>query len=135
MKSSVKAAFLSLLLILLAACAGTDESSKANPSVEDVLAEKNLRIVEEINQLINFNIRGWQYVNWENVILEDGPSRIYLVELTAQCRELQWAQRIAFTSFGRAVTRNERIMVTDGGGYTRHCLIKALYELEKIPKQ
>ncbi len=118
------------LAISLAACAGS--TPKAEKSVDEILAEKNLRIVEPVKQLINFNIRGWQYVNLQNVVLEDGPSKKYLVELNTPCRNLDYAQRIAFTSFGRVVSKNDKLIVSDGPGHVENCFMKAFYLLEKI---
>ena len=130
MNTRFKFLSVALLTAILAGCAGVGEPKETGKTVEQVLAEKNLRIAEEVDNLVNFNIRGWQYVNEQNVILEDGPSKRYLVELTSPCPELRWAQRIAFTQFGRVVSRNEKILVNDGGGHIRHCLMKAFYRLE-----
>lgn len=132
MTSFLKAVLSVAFAISLSACAGT--APEADKSVDEILAEKNLKIVEPVKQLINFNIRGWQYVNLQNVVLEDGPSKKYLVELNNPCRNLQFAQRIAFTSFGRVVSRNEKLIVTDGPGHVENCFMKAFYLLEKIEK-
>lgn len=132
MNPFLKATVSIALAISLSACAGT--APEADKSVDEILAEKNLKIVEEVRQLINFNIRGWQYVNLQNVVLEDGPSKKYLVELNNPCRNLDYAQRIAFTSFGRVVSKNEKLIVTDGPGHVENCFMKAFYLLEKIEK-
>ena len=64
----------------------------------------------------------------------DGPSRHYLVELNAPCYNLQFAQRIAFTSFGRTLRNTDFIAVTDGPGTVERCFMKTFYTLEKIEK-
>lgn len=132
MTLSLKAVLSIAFAISLSACAGT--APEAEKSVDEILAEKNLKIVEPVKQLINFNIRGWQYVNLQNVVLEDGPSKKYLVELNNPCRNLDFAQRIAFTSFGRVVSKNDKLIVTDGPGHVENCFMKAFYLLEKIKK-
>ena len=83
-----------------------------------------------MNQLVNFNIRGFLYVNRENVVLQDGP-RDYLVELGAPCPNLEFANTIAFTSTGRVVRAFDRILVRDAPGRVERCVIKAIYRLEK----
>jgi hypothetical protein len=118
-----------LFATLLAACAGAPP--EAEKTVDELLAEKGLEIVEELDRLTVFNVHSWQYVNDHNVILEEGVSRRYLVELRNSCPETQWAQRIAFTSFGRIVENTDRILVTNGGGRVDRCTMKTFYRLEK----
>jgi hypothetical protein len=121
---------LAALATFMAGCAGSPPEE--GKSVEDLLAEKNLRIVEELNQLVNFNIRGYQYVNRQNVVLQEGVSRNYLVETRAPCPNLEFARTIAFTSTGRVVREYDKLLVRDGPGRVEYCVIKAIYRLEKI---
>jgi hypothetical protein len=121
---------LAALASFMAGCAGSPPEE--GKSVEDLLAEKNLRIVEELNQLVNFNIRGYQYVNRQNVVLQEGVSRNYLVETRAPCPNLEFARTIAFTSTGRVVREYDKLLVRDGPGRVEYCVIKAIYRLEKI---
>ena len=121
-----------LLAAGLAACAGAPPEE--GKSVEQLLAEKNLRIVEELNQLVNFNIRGYQYVNRQHVVLQEGVSRNYLVETRAPCPNLEFARTIAFTSTGRVVREYDKLLVRDGPQRLEYCVIKALYRLEKMDK-
>ena len=126
--------FTSLVAFLFAACSGVGKPPEEGKSVDELLAEKNLRVVEEMNTLIAFDIHSWIYINRENVVLRDGPSRHYLVELNAPCYNLQFAQRIAFTSFGRTLRNTDFIAVTDGTGSRERCYMKKFYTLEKIKK-
>ena len=121
-----------LLAAGLAACAGAPPEE--GKSVEQLLAEKNLRIVEELNQLVNFNIRGYQYVNRQHVVLQEGVSRNYLVETRAPCPNLEFARTIAFTSTGRVVREYDKLLIHNGPQRFEYCVIKALYRLEKINK-
>ena len=124
--------FSTVLLALLSACSGSGEAPEASQSVDEILAGKYLRIVEEIKQLVAFNVHGWLYVNRKNVVLRDGPNKYYLVELNAPCRNLEFAQQIGFTSFGRVVHKNEFIVVSDTPGRVERCSILKLFKLEKI---
>ena len=126
------AALFLLFFSVLGGCSGTGEAPEANKSVEEILAEKNLQIVEQIDKMVAFNVHGWLYVNRRNVVLRDGPSRYYLVELNTPCPNLEFAQTIGFTSFGRVVRKNEFIVVTDAPGRVERCSILKLFELEKI---
>ena len=120
--------------IFVVACSGTGKAPEEGKSVEELLAEKNLRIVEELNTLIAFDIHSWIYINRQNVVLRDGPSRHYLVELNAPCYNLQFAQRIAFTSFGRTLRNTDFIAVSDAPGNLERCYMNKFYTLEKIEK-
>ena len=121
-----------LLVLLLAACSGTGEPPEAGKTVDEILAEQDLKIVQEIDKIVAFNVNDWRYVNRRNVVLRDGPSRYYLVELNTICPNLEFAQAIGFTSFGRIVRKNEFILVTDAPGQVERCLISKFFELEKI---
>ena len=121
-----------LLAAGLAACAGAPPEE--GKSVEQLLAEKNLRIVEELNQLVNFNIRGYQYVNRQHVVLQEGVSRNYLVETRAPCPNLEFARTIAFTSTGRVVREYDKLLVRNTPDMVEYCVIKSIYRLEKIEK-
>lgn len=114
----------------LAACAGAPPEQ--GKSVDQLLADMNLRNAEELNQLTNFNIRGYRYVNRQNVVLQEGVSRNYLVETRAPCPDLEFATTIAFTSTGRVVRKNDKLLLRDAPGRVQYCVIKALYRLEKI---
>lgn len=135
MNALVKRILALAMLTALVACAGAEQKPDEERTVEQILEQKNLRIVEEVDKLINFNIRGWQYVNRQNVVLEDGPSKNYLVELNTPCPNLEFAQVIAFTSFGRIVNRSDFIVVTDAPGRVQRCMIRTFYNLEKIPRR
>lgn len=130
MNTILKSIVIPSLVALLCACAGSPPEPEK--TVDQILADKNLEIAEEISQLVAFNVRGWQYVNRQNVILEDGPSKKYLVELNRTCHNLDYAHVIGFTSFGRVVSKSEKLIVRDGSGRADHCLIKTIYRLEKI---
>jgi hypothetical protein len=132
LRAKIVAALSACLVIV--SCSGTGTAPEEGKTVDELLAEKNLRIVEELNTLIAFDIHSWIYINRENVVLRDGPSRHYLVELNAPCYNLQFAQRIAFTSFGRTLRNTDFIAVTDGPGTVERCFMKTFYTLEKIEK-
>ena len=119
-----------MIALLLSACAGT--APEEGKTVDELLAEKNLRIVEELRHLTAFNIHSWIYIDRQNVVLRDGPNRHYLITLNVPCQNLRFAQNIAFTSFGRTLRNTDYIAVTDGPGNIERCFMKSFYRLEKI---
>jgi len=119
-------------IAVLAACAGAPPEE--GKTVDELLADRGLRVVGEVRQLINFNIRGFLYINRENVVLQDGPSRNYLVTLTAPCPNLGFASTIAFTSTGRVVRAFDKILVRETPERVEQCIIKSIHELEKMEK-
>lgn len=130
---TIKAFGIPALALLVGALAGCAVSPpEEGKSVEQLLAEKKLRIVEERKQLINFNIRGFLFVDRQNVVLQEGASRNYLVELRSPCPNLEFARTIGFTSSGRVVREYDRILVRDAPGMVEYCTIKTFYILEKI---
>ena len=135
MNRRVKMVSVGVLAMVLTACSGLGEPRESGKTVDELLAENNLRITEETSHLVNFNIRGLQYINRQNVVLEDGPRTKYLVELNNPCPNLQFAQRIGFTSYGRMVRKSDYIVVTDAPGRIERCMIRTFYNLEKIPGQ
>ena len=130
MKQILRTVLVALSVILLSACAG--KAPEEGKSVDELLAEKDLRIVEELRQLTAFNIHSWIYIDQQNVVLRDGPNRHYLIELNTPCQNLRFAQNIAFTSFGRTLRNTDYIAVTDGPGNIERCFMKSFYRLEKI---
>ena len=135
MRQIYRSSAILLLFASLAACSATGEAPETGKSVEELLAEKNLRIVEELKQLVNFNIRGYQYVNRQNVVLQEGVSRNYLVETRAPCPNLEFARTIAFTSTGRVVREFDKLLVRNAPDRVEYCVIKAIYRLEKTDKE
>ena len=116
--------------MMLAACAG--RAPEEGKSVDELLAEKNLRNVEELRQLTAFNIHSWLYIDLQNVVLRDGPNRHYLIALNNPCQNLRFARDIAFTSFGRTLRNTDYIAVTDAPGNIERCFMKKFYRLEII---
>ena len=130
MNTVIRSLAIALGAAALAACAG--KAPEEGKTVDELLAEKDLRIVEELRQLTAFNIHSWIYVDRQNVVLRDGPSRHYLVALNTPCNNLRFARNIAFTSFGRTLRNTDYLIVTDAPGNAERCFMKSFYRLEKI---
>ena len=114
MNSVIRTLVIALGATALAACAV--KAPEEGKTVDELLAEKDLRIVEEIRQLTAFNIHSWIYIDRQNVVLRDGPSKHYLVALNRPCDNLRFARNVAFTSFGRTLRTSDYLIVTDAPG-------------------
>ena len=67
LRAKIVAALSACLVIV--SCSGTGTAPEEGKTVDELLAEKNLRKVEELNTLIAFDIHSWIYINRENVVL------------------------------------------------------------------
>lgn len=117
------------LAAMLTACA---TSAGAPPTVEELLAERDLRIAESVDRIFDYRISGWNYLDRQHLILLDGVNRKYLVTLVRQCDGLQSNEVIAHTSTINTLTTFDRFLVRDFGHIVDHCYIESLHRLEEI---
>ena len=133
MNSIMKSVLALLFFAALTVCSAT-RAGEQKP-VEEILAERNQKIVEELRYPIAPNVHGWQNVNNRNVVLEDVQSKLYLVELNKSCHVLESATSITLGRPGRRIYKNDSIIVSGEEGRrgtrgTGYCQIKAIYRLE-----
>jgi hypothetical protein len=124
----------SVLVLLIFAALTVYSATRAGEqkSVEEILANSNLIIVEEVKFLPGPYVRGWQKVNKQNVVLEVVQSKLYLVELNKPCDIFESATNVTLGTGGRTVYKNDSIIVRPGKGRRNigFCQIKAIYRLE-----
>lgn len=122
------------LLALMAACAlaACAASAEKPRTLDELLAERNYRLGEEVDRIYDYRIDGWNYLDREHLILRDGVRRNYLVTLVRPCNGLQSSEVIAHTSTISALTRHDRFMVREAGNFVDQCHIKALHRLETV---
>lgn len=120
-----------LAAFTLAACATSAGQPKA---LDELLAERNYRLGEEVDRIHDYRIDGWNYVDREHLILRDGVRRNYLVTFVRPCNGLQGSEVIAHTSTISALTRHDRFMVREAGNFVDQCYVKALHRLEKMER-
>ena len=99
------------------------------------------RIGKEVNSIcFQSTINGWRAVKGEDdvVLLERGVNNWYRVELLGACdyRLFRSAISIGIDSRpgGGCVTRGDRIIVEDGPGFNRSCVITRMYEWDEDAK-
>ena len=64
-----------------------------------------------IDSFVSFNIDGWESVGRDQLVVWTGVNDAYLLKVWDNCRDLQFAQRIAVTQTGSSVTRGDSVRV------------------------
>jgi hypothetical protein len=123
---------LSVLLGLLAACAGQPYRDESLP-LEERLAALGFRQGEAVDSIPRFNINGWQYLDNRHITLDSGVGRTFLIVFTTPCYNLNANNRIGYSTTGGSLTRLDKIISTDNG-MPQACLISDIYRLEKLSK-
>lgn len=114
-------------LFSLVACA----SGNAKLSFEEQLAKRDYRQGEEVKEVHNYRINGWNYLDEKHVIFNAGPGRDYLLALKIRCIDLRSADTLGFTSTNTRLSRFDKVVVATETG-ERSCPIDKIYELDKI---
>lgn len=112
------------------ACATTPHEDQP---LEQILADKNYKMGDEIDRIRDYRINGWNYVDDYNVVFQSGPSDHYLLTFSQRCINLRSAHAIAFTKTVGRITRFDEVLVRDGSGLpAEKCMIDRIYRLEKL---
>ena len=131
----LKTVLLSLLYLVslpgLVACATTDRDK---PTPAELAAEKGYTLGEEVRDIRDYEIDGWQYVSRQALIIPAGPSRHYLITLDRVCSELSTTEVIGFdTSATNSVSRFDFVLVpTRTSSVDDRCGIERIYKITKI---
>lgn len=118
-----------LLVIAVAACAGGPARA---PSLEDRLADRNYYVTEPVDEILQYRIDGWNYVDRRHLILHTGPGRSYLISLAAPCHNLGSVEDIAFSTTVGRLSRSDTLLVDSGTGIPERCFIDGIYTLARI---
>lgn len=115
---------------LTAACAGTP----AEPvTLEQKLEQKRYSLGEPVERIRDYRLTGWNSVDDEHLIIHTGPSRSYLLTLRTPCHNLRSAEDIALSTTVGSLTRLDKVIVRSRpDGFTEHCLIEEMNELERL---
>lgn len=135
-----KPKFFSILLVsfllasmLLSACSQQALRDETLPLAER-LAVLGFRQGEPVKSVWQVDIDGWQYLDKSHMVLGSGPGRSYLVEFSHPCRNLNFSNRIGYSTTVGSLTALDKIVSIDTGGFPEHCLIGEIYRLEKVPR-
>ena len=116
---------------ILVACATTDRDE---PTAAELAAEKGYALGEEVREIRDYEIHGWQYVSRRALIIPAGPGRHYLITLNRVCSELGTTEVIGFdTSATNTVTRFDFVRVPlRNSNVDDRCGIERIYKITEI---
>ncbi len=121
------------LFPLLLALSGCASPPREEVTVEDRLAQRGYQRGETVRSIQNYRLDGWHFLDSRNLMIETGPRQRYLVQLRASCPELSTASSIGFTSTAGQLSHFDKIVLEDGSGMRRDCIIDQLYRLKPLP--
>lgn len=124
---------LSTMILTIAVMACANQSSKPELSLDQQLEALGYTNKTQTERINNYRLNGWRYVNDSALIINSSPKRHYLITLSQKCWELASAVRIAVDSDAEAVSRFNKVIVTDGVRNTVTCQIDNIYTLDKKP--
>ncbi|CAD5108058.1 DUF6491 family protein [Zestomonas carbonaria] len=122
-----------IVFALLAACTGRGPADESLP-LDERLARLGYQQGEAVDSVLRYRIDDWQYLDKRHIVLGGGPGPAYLVEFPTPCRNLAFNNRIAYSTTAGALTRLDKIVSTDAGGFPEHCLIGEIYRLDRVKK-
>jgi len=120
---------LAITAVLLMTIAGCTSQPYTDEKVTQTLAEKSLTKGETVDEIRNYQVKSWQYVDSRHIILEARVKDFYLISLRVPCVELSSALRIGFTSRQSTLTKFESIIVHQTGSGVRNCPIDDMTQL------
>ena len=132
MSSINRVLFLLIPILSLAACAA---KPGPQPTLEQKLAERNYRLGESVERILQYRLDGWSYLDREHVIMQTEPSTYYLISLRQPCHGLMSAETIAFTTTTNQLTKFDKLLVKSSGSMIERCYIDALHKLKKTGKK
>ena len=123
-----KAAALAAVGLSLFGCA----TEPANPNAwAEQLQAKGLKLGASLDSIPHFDIKGFDPLDKQHVLLHAGYERRVLATVDIGCLSLPYAHRIAYTSSAGSLTRFDKLLIT-GHGLRKSCRIESLQAVEKI---
>lgn len=133
-------AFAAMLFVISACATATtpeQQAEREEKRASEVFAD-DVRRGELVDRVcFARQIDGFVETTDRAVVIREGRDH-YLVETFAGCFDLDWAQSIAFDSFGSCLSRGDRLVPFDSvfgkSNSTHHpqaCRVKAIYEWNK----
>ncbi|MGE8498334.1 MAG: DUF6491 family protein [Pseudomonas sp.] len=121
------------LAAVLSACGHSPVRDDSLP-LDEHLSKLGYRQGEAVESVQRFDIDGWQYLDKQHIIFGHGPRRSYLLKFSRPCRNLSFSNTLGFSTTVGVLTRLDKVVSTDGGGFPEYCLIEEIHRLEKVPR-
>lgn len=107
------------------------EETEYSDRVLAELAQRELRMGEPVDRIMQHLISGWQRIDNQHLILTVGVSKQYLVRLYRYCRGMEHSESVQFTSVGSDLTDQDQIKVRNSLGVDT-CQIDEIRKLERV---
>lgn len=111
-------------------------SSITHAETADALPAKLSKLgyepVEPVDQVQNYRVDGWNYIDSKHIMIYAGPSKRFLITTMVDCPDLGSAEHIGFTSTASYITKFDKLIVRGPSGMVQHCPITQIQSLQKI---
>lgn len=114
---------------------GNAAAAADNSTLDTKLTKLGYAQGETVDYIQNYRVDAWNYLDDKHIMIYTGPSSRALITLLTSCYELSSAERIAFTSTTRKLTKFDKVIVRGAGGIKRDCQISEIQELKKIKSE
>lgn len=104
------------------------------PTVQQQLAERGYVVGEEVRDIQNYRVDGWNHLDSRHLIINTGPSERYLLSLRIDCHALSSSEDIGFTHTAGRLTRFDSVILQDTAGLRRDCPIDRIEKLQAAPQ-
>jgi hypothetical protein len=116
----------------LSACATSTDKAK-QPTLEERLGERGYALGGPVERINDYRIAGYQTLDEENLILDAGVSRYYLIALNRPCTGVTATDNIGFTTTASTLTRFDRLEFQQPGT-PQTCQIEEIRELQRVKR-
>lgn len=120
-----------LACAVLTACAGIPETPP--PSLSEQLLKLGFRQGGAVATVPGFSLSGWNYINEEHIVVDNGPGSDYLLTFSFPCRDLAWMDRIGYTTTAGTFGRMDKI-VGRHMGMPVNCPVAEIHKLERVER-
>ena len=124
------ALLITITVLLTAACAAHSELPESQ-ALDQVLAEQNYRIGEEVERISDIRMDERIYVDPRNLLIPAEGDQHYLVALKEPCYGLKTQKVVLRSGTYKELAKNDRIATRYRGRSVDLCRIDAIFRLEK----
>jgi hypothetical protein len=82
-------------------------------------------------EILNYKVDGWNYLDSRHLTVTTGPSERYLITLKTRCPDLGSVETVGFSNTVDRLTRFDKVIVRGAGGIQQDCFIDTIHKLEK----
>ena len=135
MREISTALLITITVFITAACVTNSkppESAVPNQTLDQMLAEHNFRIGEEVERISDIRMDERIYVDPKNLLIPAEGDQHYLVALREPCYGLKTQKIVLRNGTYKALKKLDRISTMYRGRSAATCWVDAIYQLEKL---